>query len=305
MAEEAQAPQQQPANTEPEAHEGGEQEGGEGQPSEHQQRIARQYANLRKEKKAWQQERSAWEKEREAGRGELGRLAEMRQKAPNNIGAWLQAGGISPQQLNAFLTQNTQRANDPYEQRISETSRKLSEELEATKAQIQEMKNEQMRSQNIDKISRIVDAKPDDFELIRHYGAQADVAEFMDLYLAQHGEKVTEAEACSRIERYLEDSNEESVRRALAARKIAKRIGWQQPGESDDDAESQPGDDDEAPASEKPTAQHRSKPTRGKPKLTNASPSSGKRKPEVHISADPYDKDSDWERFKAIKMKRP
>lgn len=297
MAEQQPAEQQQPAGTE--AEQGGEEQAEQSGEEKHQERLGRQYAKLRREKKEWDRERAAWEKEREAGRGELQRLSELRQKAPENIGAWLRAANISQEQLNQFLTRNTQRANDPYEQRISEETSKVREELAAYKAELQEMKNAQERGRNIDKISALVHAKPDDFELIRHYDAQPDVAEYIDLHFAEHGERIAESEACAIIERFLEDRDEEVVRRALAARKTAKRIGWQQPGE---DAESQPGDDEGEPSPEKPPAQQRKQPTRGKPKLTNASPSSAKRRSDEDPKNDPYG--NTWERFVASKTKR-
>ncbi len=278
------------------------QEGAEQKDSQ-QERIARQYANLRREKRKWQEERAAWEKERGAGQAELSRLSEMRSKAKGNIGAWLQAGNISPQDLNAFLTRNTEQANDPTHQRISEETRGIREELAAYKAELAELKKSQETNRTIDKIKSVVDSKPDEYELIRAYDAHADVAELMDLWLAEKGERLSEAQACEIIERTIEDQNGQTVERALATRKIAKRIGWQKPGASDDDPESQQGEEDEAPASDEPPAKQRSKPTRGKPKLTNASPSSGQRKPEVSGNVDPYD-DSEWQQFKAAKTKR-
>jgi hypothetical protein len=298
----------------PPAGEGGgePEDGAEGAPPDklvqRQAQLTRQFAALSRREKELAQREKQWKAQQEQERAttqaevqQARQVLEARRRAAEDPDAWLRAGGLDYDRVTDHYTR---RGGKPgaaapapddawrkeFERKWEERERQQQEREQA----LSQQQSEYAKRQDIDTISRFVKdgANAESFELINHFGAYSDVYEYMDLYRQKYGEVPEIQAAAECIEEVLLEQEAKKAEKALAAKKLARRLGWtpqdkNQPGEGGTEAAA------EAPP-ETPPKQHVTQPARGKQSKPSAPPAS-KRKPSTDDL--PEDPDERWERI--------
>jgi hypothetical protein len=271
-----------------------------------QAQLTRQFAALsRREKQAAQREqqfKAQMEQERaaiQADAQQARQILEARRRSGEDPEAWLRAGGWDYDKLTDHYAKRgggkpgAPGADDHWKREFERRWEEREKQQQEREQALMQQQTDYVRRQDIDTITRFVKdgANAESYELINHFGAYSDVYEYMDLYRQEYGEVPDLQAAAERIEEVILERETEKTQRALAAKKLARRLGWtpqdkNQPGEGETEAAA------EAPP-ETPPKQDL-KPARGKQPKPSAPPAS-KRKPSQDDL--PEDPDERWERM--------
>lgn len=274
---------------EPPAEHGGDNEGGdeeEGQESTELQRkaqLSREFAALRrKEKELAQREKVGREKleaEQRAANEKLSKYTEhfkaLQAARAAGAGEWLKAGGFTYDQATDAQLKRTAAPGqeDPRWKRIEERLDKQEAAMTEREKRLAEREMEMKRANDLTYIAKEREKGREKYELLNHFAdddaekIDEEIYQYMIGHHERYGELPTLSEAFDAIEEAIEQREEARVKKSLAARKIARRVGWSP-------QQDQPGDDAGKPA--EPHEQQTNKPARGKPTTTRRAPPSRK-----------------------------
>jgi hypothetical protein len=291
------------AGADPEAGAEGEQKGDK--QVQRQAQLTRQFAALSRREKQFEQrqkaEREAFEQERSRWQAELQQVMEARRRAPEDPDAWLRAAGLDYDKLTDHYAKRGKDGkpaappDDRWRQEFERRWEAREKQQQEREQALMQQQQDYVKRQDVDTITRFVKdgANAETFELINHFGAYSDVYEYMDLYRKEWGEVPDLQAAAERIEDVLLEHEAEKAKKALAAKKLARRLGWtpqdkSQPGEGEAEAAA------EAPP-DTPPKQSVTQPARGKQPKPSAPPASKRKTSQDDLPEDP---DERWERIK-------